>query len=260
MGKSLTELYNDPAHFMITGHRGASFEFPENTLLAMEKAIEAGCDMIEFDLRGTADGVPVLLHDETIDRTSNGFGEPENMTLAELKKLNFSYFLQGMRRTAPAYDRMEIPTFEEILLSCRGRAAMNIQVYAKSEAVLREICRLYKKYDMYDHGYFTIYPDWIEPVRNIDPDIELCTTRGWETRTEPANLKLCREADRCRFCQPVKEYCSVETFRLLRELGLRGNVFFSDTREETMALKQLGAQGILTNKAHLMCSFRAEMQ
>ena len=50
MGRTLTELYNDHSHFMITGHRGASFEFPENTLLAMEKAIGAGCDMIEFDL------------------------------------------------------------------------------------------------------------------------------------------------------------------------------------------------------------------
>ena len=253
MGRTLTELYNDHANFMVTGHRGASFEFPENTLLSMEKAIEAGCDMIEFDLRGTADGVPVLLHDPAIDRTSDGHGEPEMFTLKELKKLNFSYFLQGMRREAPAYDRMEIPTFEEILSSCRSGAAMNIQVYAKSEKVLREICRLYKKYDMYDHGYFTIYPDLIEPVRNIDPEIELCTTRGWETRTEPENLKLCREADRCRFCQPVKEYCSGETFELLRELGLRGNVFFADTPEETAALRALGAEGVLTNKAHLIC-------
>lgn len=259
MGRTLTELYNDHSHFMITGHRGASFEFPENTLLAMEKAIGAGCDMIEFDLRGTSDGIPVLLHDDTIDRTSDGKGEPEEYTLAELKKFNFSYYIQNMRREAPVYDKMEIPSFEEILSACRGRAAMNIQIYAKSEKVLREICRLYKKYDMYDHGYFTIYPDLIEPVRSIDPDIELCTTRGWETRTEPANLRLCRETDRCRFCQPVKEYCSAETFQLLRELGLRGNVFFADTAEDLTTLIALGAQGVLTNKAHLACEVRKNL-
>ena len=57
-GRTLTELYQDHTHFMITAHRGASFEFPENTALAMRKAVEAGADMIEFDLRGTADGVP----------------------------------------------------------------------------------------------------------------------------------------------------------------------------------------------------------
>jgi hypothetical protein len=153
----------------------------------------------------------------------------------------------------------KIPSFEEILSACRGRAAMNIQIYAKSEKVLREICRLYKKYDMYDHGYFTIYPDLIEPVRSIDPDIELCTTRGWETRTEPANLRLCRETDRCRFCQPVKEYCSAETFQLLRELGLRGNVFFADTAEDLTTLIALGAQGVLTNKAHLACEVRKNL-
>ena len=77
MKKTLTELYNDHSHFMITAHRGASFEFPENTLLSMEKAVEAGADMIEFDLRGTSDDIPVLLHDETINRTSNGKGRPE---------------------------------------------------------------------------------------------------------------------------------------------------------------------------------------
>ena len=68
--RTLSDLYRDPDYFMITAHRGASFEFPENTVLAMRKAVEAGADMIEFDLRGTADGVPLLLHDETIDRTS----------------------------------------------------------------------------------------------------------------------------------------------------------------------------------------------
>ena len=103
--KTLTELYSDRGRFMITAHRGASFEFPENTAHAMRKAVEAGADMIEFDLRGTADGVPVLLHDETIDRTSDGRGMPEEHSLDELKKLNFSFWLQGMRREAPVTGR-----------------------------------------------------------------------------------------------------------------------------------------------------------
>ena len=256
MFRSLTELYNDHNYFMVTAHRGASYEFPENTLCSMQKAVEAGVDMIEFDLRGTSDGVPVLLHDHTIDRTSNGTGEPESHTLSDLKKLNFSYWLQNERRTAPAYEVMEIPTFEEVLATFRDKVCMNIQVYAKSEDVLKEICRLYKKYDMYDRGYFTIYPELIEPVRRIDRDIELCTTRGWQDRTDPENLRKCKEEDGCRFVQPIKNFSTVESFRLIRDLGLRGNVFFCDDPEELKGLKEMGAEGILTNKAHLMVQER----
>ncbi len=256
--RNLNALYEDRNHFMITAHRGASFEFPENTALSMRKAVEAGADMIEFDLRGTSDGVPVLLHDMTIDRTSNGFGQPEEHTLAELKKLNFSYWLQDMRRTAPAYDTLEIPTFEEILKEFSGKVAMNIQVYAQTDDVLKEVCRLFREYDMYEWGYFTIYPDLIGKVRAIDPEIEICPTRGWDTRSNPEILKQCREEDHARFVQPVREFTKEENFRYMKELGLRGNVFFTDDPEEMLALKAMGAEGILTNKAHLMCRNRPQ--
>ncbi len=255
---TLTELYNDRSRFMITAHRGASYEFPENTALAMRKAVEGGADMIEFDLRGTSDNVPVLLHDISIDRTSNGTGEPENYTLAELKKLNFSYWLQNERRQDPVYDKMEIPSFEEILQEFRGKICMNIQVYAKTDAVLLEMCRLFRAYDMYEYGYFTLTPERIGRVREIDPEIEICPTRGWETRTDPAILKQCREEDRSRFVQPIREYVTEESFRNMRELGLRGNVFYTDDPEELLRLKSLGAEGILTNKAPQICRFLKE--
>ena len=256
MAATLTDLFNDKNHFILTAHRGASFEYPENTLLAMQKAYEGGADMIEFDLRGTADGIPVLLHDETINRTSNGQGTPEEHTLAELKKLNFSYFLQKTRREAPVYDKIEIPAFEEILAEFHDKIPMNIQVYAKSEKVLREICRLFKKYDMYDHGYFTVYPANVDAVKDIDPDIELCTTIGWLERTYPENIRLCKEKYNCRFIQPVREYVTEANFKLMHEIGLRSNVYFADTPEDMDILKKAGADGILTNKIHLMCKHR----
>lgn len=245
---------------MVSAHRGASFEFPENTLLSMEKAVEAGADMIEFDLRGTSENIPVLLHDETIDRTSDGKGMPEEYTLEELRKFNFSCYLQGMRRTAPICEKMPIPTFEEVLEKFRGKVAMNIQVYAKSKAVLENICRLFKEYDMYDHGYFTIKEKYIEEVRSLDKNIEFCTTRGWETRSDPANIRLCKEADHCRFLQPVREFSTKETFSLIRDLDMKSNVYFTDTPEEMLALKEMGATGVLTNKAHLLCQTRNEME
>ena len=58
----------------IFAHRGFSGEYPENTMLAFRKAYETGCDGIELDVQLTKDGVPVIMHDETIDRTGTGKG------------------------------------------------------------------------------------------------------------------------------------------------------------------------------------------
>ncbi len=251
----LDGLFNDRSRFLITAHRGASFEFPENTVLAIRKAVEAGADMVEFDLRGTADNVPVLLHDATIDRTSNGHGKPEKYTLAELKKFNFSYYIHGQRRLTPVYEHMEIPTFEEILKEFRGKIAMNIHVYV-SDALLPEVCRLFKAYDMYKWAYLTIHPARIPKIRAIDPDIEICPVRAKELRSTPEVLKKNKEEDKCRFVQPVSGYTGAKEFKMIRELGLRGNVFFVDTPEKMHKFKAMGAEGILTNKPHLMCQNR----
>ena len=86
--RNLEELYRKTERTIVTAHRGFSGRYPENTLTAMREAIRAGADIIEFDLRPTADGIPVLLHDPTLDRTSNAHGCPEDYTLKELKKFN----------------------------------------------------------------------------------------------------------------------------------------------------------------------------
>ncbi len=255
--KSLSFYAANPEYFMLTAHRGASYEFPENTLLSMTKAIEAGADMIEFDVRGTKENIPVILHDQTVDRTSNGTGMPEDQSLAELKKLNFSYYLQFERRTAPICEKLEIPTFEEILANFHHKACMNIQVYAKNTETLKNICYLFKKYEMYDYGYFTITPDVIDAVRAIDKDIELCTTRGWETRSNPEVLELCANSDKCRFVQPIHNATSEEAYKLIRDYKMRSNTFFCDSPEDMVKLQSMGSQGVLTNKIHLLCQNRS---
>ena len=181
---------------------------------------------------------------------------PEDFTLKELRKFHFSYWLQDMRRDSPAADDVTIPTFEEILSGFRGRAAMNIQVYAKSESVLKEICRLFRVYDMYDHGYLTVAPEQADHIRSLDPDIEFCITQGWESRSDPSVLRTAREKYGCRYVQPVREYSSEETFRTVRDLGMRANVFYTDDPVQMRTLHAMGCRGILTNRAHRMCAAR----
>ena len=91
----------------VFGHRGCSGTYPENTMLAFRKAVEAGVDGMEFDLHLTKDHKLVIIHDETIDRTSNGSGAVRDMTLEELRRYDFSAAFPG------EYGVCEIPTLEE---------------------------------------------------------------------------------------------------------------------------------------------------
>ena len=139
--RNLEELYRKTERTIVTAHRGFSGRYPENTLTAMREAIRAGADIIEFDLRPTADGIPVLLHDPTLDRTSNAHGCPEDYTLKELKKFNFSYFRggheTGKRMEEPEYPEMPIPTFEEVLSELKNEVFMNIQLTRPSDPFMK---------------------------------------------------------------------------------------------------------------------------
>ena len=93
----------------VWAHRGASGYAPENTLDAFQKAVEMGADGIELDVQMTKDGELVVIHDETIDRVSNGKGWVKDYTYEELKKFNFN-------KTHLEYTKEEIPTLEQVYL------------------------------------------------------------------------------------------------------------------------------------------------
>ena len=251
--KTLTELYAEK-RCVATAHRGASGLYPENTLLAMTKAVELGADLIEFDLRLTKDGIPVLLHDTTIDRTSTGTGKPGDHTLAELRQFNFSIFcsIWGERLEKPSYAAMAIPTFEDVLGALHNKVCMNIQVYDSSEEALTKICALYRKYDMFDKGFLAMSSfEAAEAVRKIDPDVEVAVLGAWHLRATEEELRKCKNFG-CRFVQPPVETLKENTFDVCRELGLHANVFFSDTDAEIRELVAKGASGILTNRIDIL--------
>lgn len=78
----------DPLARPVIGHRGASGTFPENTLLAFQQALRDGADGVEFDVRLTAEGVPVVIHDATVDRTTDGRGRLSELPLAAVRELD----------------------------------------------------------------------------------------------------------------------------------------------------------------------------
>jgi glycerophosphoryl diester phosphodiesterase len=90
-------------------HRGYSWVAPENTLPALAAAVPAGATFVEFDVRTSADGVPVVIHDRTVDRTTSGTGAVDELTLAELRSLDAGSWF------SPAYAGVRVPLLTEVL-------------------------------------------------------------------------------------------------------------------------------------------------
>lgn len=111
----------------VSAHRGASAELPENTLAAFRRALEQGAEGIELDVALSADGVAVVLHDATVDRTTDGTGDVAALTLQELRVLD-------------AGGGERVPTLDEVLALAAGRAEVNIELKSADAAPAVAAC------------------------------------------------------------------------------------------------------------------------
>lgn len=106
----------------IFAHRGFSSEYPENTLLAFKKAYEVGAHGIELDVRLTKDQEVVVIHDSSVDRTTNGSGAVNELTLAEIQKLDAGSW-KGI-----AFENEPVPTLQTVLDVMGGKLTVNIEM------------------------------------------------------------------------------------------------------------------------------------
>jgi glycerophosphoryl diester phosphodiesterase len=126
---------------VLVGHRGLSPGYPENTLAAFRNSIALGVDVIELDLRGTADGEVVVLHDETLDRTTDGSGPVTALTLAQIKALDAGSYLDAR------FSAERIPTYQEVLQLARGTGVKLLLDIKLSDALDKErIVRLTEQF------------------------------------------------------------------------------------------------------------------
>lgn len=117
----------------IVSHRGANLIAPENTFASLEAAIEMGADYVEFDVRPSKDGILFVLHDDTLDRTTNGRGRFADFTAAEIETLDagswFSDDFAGER----------VPRLDAFLDACRGRIGTYVEIKEGDPAVVRDM-------------------------------------------------------------------------------------------------------------------------
>lgn len=111
----------------IVGHRGAAGVAPENTLPSFESAWAAGVAWVETDVRLTRDGVPVLLHDPMLDRTTTGQGPVEEQTWDEVQAVDAGV------RFSPAFAGTRVPRLEELLAAAAGRSGVLIELKTEPE-------------------------------------------------------------------------------------------------------------------------------
>jgi len=153
----------------IIAHRGASFDAPENTLASLELAIEQGSDAIEFDVRGTKDNIPILMHDDTLIRTTDF---DINLKVEDLNYSIISNYEAGSWFSED-YAGEKIPTLEEALQSLQGRVRVFIDVKTENRAVELEIIRLIEDYDMVeDVKLMSFSVGQLQRFKSLNPNIE----------------------------------------------------------------------------------------
>ena len=228
----------------ICAHRGFNTIAPENSMPAWGAAIALGADEIEFDLWETADGVPVSIHDDTLDRVSNGHGKVREKTLAELEQLDFG----GGKEH---FGGLKVVKFEDILRAFPRQAVMNIHIKAASSkehfsrAFVKKIADLLIEYDCADHAYFMTTPNVIEAAREVAPWVPLCISSGAFSQKMFIVERALEYG--CQKVQMFTPYWNLGMIERAHGLGIRVNYFYSDDPAEARMLLEAGVDTLLTN-------------
>ncbi|HUV89759.1 MAG TPA: glycerophosphodiester phosphodiesterase [Anaerolineae bacterium] len=231
-------------------HRGASAAAPPNTLAAFKKAIELGADGIEFDVHFSADGVPVVIHDFTVDATTDGSGRVADLTLAQLKQLDAG------TRFDPAFTGERIPTLDEVLEAVRGRRGwggellLNVELKTTSpgdNGLERAVITLVEQHSLSRRVLFSSFnPFSLRRAKRIAPHIpagllydqglSLPLRRAWLAFLAPHEAR-----------HPHYKMVDARYMAWARRRGYRVNTWTVDDPAEMRRLVGLGVNGIITN-------------
>jgi glycerophosphoryl diester phosphodiesterase len=219
--------------FIKIAHRGASAYEPENTLRSFKRAIEMRADMIEFDVRLSRDGHLVIIHDERVDRTTNGKGLVREKTLSELRRLD-------------AGEGEKIPTFEEVIDLARGRTGFVIEL--KESGTEGGVITLVRENGLiWDVFVVSFYQDLVKRVKDLEPEIK--TGLILYSSTDPIGLAKGCLADAVA---PFHSFVTEDLVKKAHNSGLIIITWTVDIREEAEMLRDMGLDGIVTNRPDLI--------
>src|SRR5690554_212857 len=148
----ITKLLNQDT-ITVAGHRGFKAKYPENTILSYTRALELGVDMLEIDLNMTRDKEIVLIHDRTVDRTTNGTGAIRDFSLAEIKQLDAGGWF------SPEFRDLRIPTLQELidLLKDYPNILLNVEIKDRTHEMVDATMALLNREGLMDRCVFTCF-------------------------------------------------------------------------------------------------------
>lgn len=229
----------------LSAHRGLSQACPENTLPAFAAALAAGTHEIEFDLRPSRDGIPVVCHDETLDRTTNGQGKINKWEWSDLRQLDAG------THHGEYWTGVPLPRLEEILEFADGRVGMNIHLKdpGVEGLLIRKTCDLIMQYGLTDTAYLALgSKEALQWAFDYAPEIQrACLVRQNEPEASIA-VALKWKCHRVQFFRQVTE----QDISHAHESGLLCNLFWSDQPDEARNYVDMGIDVVLTNTVNTL--------
>jgi glycerophosphoryl diester phosphodiesterase len=224
------------ATMLTIAHRGASALYPENTLRAFLAAADFGADMCEFDVRMTRDGEVVVIHDATVNRTTDGRGRVADMNAAAIKRLD-----AGVRFGAE-FRAERIPTLAEVATALGGRCGMNVEL--KARGLERRACEILREGGAIETAIVSSF-DWeqLKIVAAQEPGLRLALLG----EKAPAALLDAASAMHAYAIAPRFDIARAELCAEAHRRGLAVYVWTVDDVPTMRGLMAAGVDAIMTN-------------
>ena len=231
-------------------HRGANAYAPGNTLAAFRLALEMGADGFELDVMLSADGHLVVIHDDTVDRTTDGSGPVQQKTLAELKALD-----AGARFDA-RFAGERIPTLQEVFdLVAGNRAFVNVEIKTDSlrgDGLEEKLAALIRRYGLGERLLISSFnPFALWRIRRLAPSLLVAVLYAENLRVYLRD-RWFAFLSRPDALNPSFRMATQEHVRWVKSRGYRLYVWTVDEESEMRRLIALGVDGIITNKPDLL--------
>lgn len=228
---------------VVFAHRGASAYAPENTLAAFQLAFQQAAPAIEFDVKLTADGRVVVIHDQTVDRTTDGSGNVAKLPLAALRELDAGSWLSAQFRGE------KIPTLDEVFETLGKKLLMNVELtnYATPfDALIPKVAELIKKHGLENHIWFSsFFPHNLTSMARLLPSVPRGQLiwpgpTGWWQRAWGSLIDIHAE-------HPWKDDLTTEYIKNVHARGRRIHVWTVNDPDELRRLQALHVDGIITD-------------
>jgi glycerophosphoryl diester phosphodiesterase len=237
-------MFPDLPHPLIFAHRGASAHAPENTLAAFREAIREGALAVEFDVKLTADGEVILLHDQTVDRTTDGGGELRKLPLAALLELDAGGWFDER------YRGERIPTLAQVFEVYGRKLFMNIELtnYATPrDALVEKTANLVTQFGLEEHVLFSsFFPSNLRKAERLLPEVP----RGllaWPGLLGAWGRNIGYRSARYQALHP---HLSTVTKRMIQDVqgfGRRIHAWTVNQEADMLRLFSMGVDGIFTD-------------